>query len=68
MVARFQGKDRNAPVVAVRGDIDALPIHEETGLELRVSQSGVMHACGHDVHATWAVGAAYLLTKHPAGG
>ncbi len=68
VVARFRGKDRNAPVVAVRGDIDALPIHEETGLDFASANPGVMHACGHDVHATWAVGAAYLLTKHPAAG
>jgi hippurate hydrolase len=55
-------------VVAVRGDIDALPIQEATGLPYASTVSGVMHACGHDVHATWAVGAAALLAEQPAEG
>ncbi len=65
-VARVRGKNRNAPVVALRGDIDALPIAEETGLPFASTNPGVMHACGHDVHATWAVGAAALLASHPS--
>ncbi|MBI4421362.1 MAG: hypothetical protein HY560_11105, partial [Gemmatimonadetes bacterium] len=48
VVARFKGKDSGAPVVAVRGDIDALPIQEETGLAFASTTPGVMHACGHD--------------------
>ncbi|MBI4501320.1 MAG: amidohydrolase [Gemmatimonadetes bacterium] len=68
IVARFKGRDPSAPVVAVRGDIDALPIQEETGLDYASQCPGVMHACGHDVHATWAVGAAHLLSRHPAAG
>jgi hippurate hydrolase len=68
VVARFAGKNRSAPVVAVRGDIDALPIEEATGLPFASGNPGVMHACGHDVHGTWAVGAALLLAKHPAAG
>jgi hippurate hydrolase len=68
LVARIAGRDRSAPVVAVRGDIDALPINEETGLAYRSQTPGVMHACGHDVHATWAVGAAALLAAEPAAG
>src|SRR5437868_1405741 len=55
LVARVPGRDRSAPVVALRGDIDALPIREETGLPYASVHDGVMHACGHDVHATWAV-------------
>ena len=66
VVARIKGQDANAPIVAVRGDIDALPIQEDTGLEYSSTNSGVMHACGHDVHATWAVGAAHLLAQNPA--
>src|SRR5918996_2020607 len=62
------GRRRDAPVVAVRGDIDALPITEETGLPYASERPGVMHACGHDVHAAWAVGAAYLLSREPAEG
>jgi hippurate hydrolase len=68
LVARVPGRDRTAPVVAIRGDIDALPIQEATGLPYASEVPGVMHACGHDVHATWAVGAALLLAKNPANG
>ncbi|HEX4933117.1 MAG TPA: M20 family metallopeptidase [Gemmatimonadaceae bacterium] len=68
VVARFRGRDPAAPVVAVRGDIDALPIQEETGLDYASAVPGVMHACGHDVHATWAIGAAMDLVRHPARG
>jgi hippurate hydrolase len=68
VVARIRGRDSRAPLVAVRGDIDALPIREETGLPFASHNEGVMHACGHDVHATWAVGAAELLARAPAAG
>ena len=68
VVARIPGRDRSAPVVALRGDIDALPIQEATGLPFASEVQGVMHACGHDVHATWAVGAAALLAQNPAEG
>ncbi|MGH7669179.1 MAG: M20 metallopeptidase family protein [Gemmatimonadaceae bacterium] len=68
LVARIPGRDRRAPVVAVRGDIDALPITEATGLPFTSMNDGVMHACGHDVHAAWAVGAAQLLAADPAAG
>ncbi len=68
LVARVPGRDRKAPVVALRGDIDALPITEDTGLQFSSSKPGVMHACGHDVHASWAVGAASLLSANPARG
>jgi hippurate hydrolase len=68
VVARVPGKSRSAPLVAIRGDIDALPVREETGLPFASHNEGVMHACGHDVHATWAVGAAALLAERPASG
>ena len=68
VVARIRGREKGAPVVAVRGDIDALPIQEATGLPFTSRNDGVMHACGHDVHASWAVGAAYLLAREPAVG
>ena len=68
VVARIAGRSAAAPVVAIRGDIDALPIQEATGLPFASVSAGVMHACGHDVHATWAVGAAALLTAQPAEG
>jgi amidohydrolase len=68
LVARIPGHDRSAPVVALRGDIDALPITESTGLPFASENAGVMHACGHDVHASWAVAAARLLLAKPAIG
>ncbi len=68
VVARFRGRDPSAPVVAVRGDIDALPITEATGLPFASLRPGVMHACGHDVHAAWTVGVAHLLAREPAAG
>jgi amidohydrolase len=68
VVARLRGEDPSAPLVAIRGDIDALPVREETGLAFSSHNDGVMHACGHDVHATWAVGAAALLARAPARG
>src|SRR5207244_690118 len=68
VVARIPGRDGSRAPVAVRGDIDALPISESTGLPFASEHPGVMHACGHDVHATWAVGAAHLLAARPATG
>ena len=68
VLARIPGRRAGAPTVAIRGDIDALPIQETTGLPFASEVAGVMHACGHDVHATWAVGAALLLRKAPAAG
>ncbi|MDQ8153688.1 MAG: M20 family metallopeptidase [Gemmatimonadota bacterium] len=68
LVARIPGRVPGAPVIALRGDIDALPIHEATGLPFASHHEGVMHACGHDVHAAWAAGAALLLQRTPADG
>lgn len=68
VIARVPGRRRSGPVVALRGDIDALPIEEATGLPFASQVPGVMHACGHDVHATWAVAAAALLAASPAAG
>jgi amidohydrolase len=68
VIARIPGRNSSAPLVAIRGDIDALPIQEATGLPFASRQQGVMHACGHDVHASWTVGAAALLRDEPAEG
>lgn len=68
VIARISGRDPAAPVIALRGDIDALPIQEETGVDFASRNDGVMHACGHDVHAAWTVGAALSLTAAPAEG
>ncbi|HSA54432.1 MAG TPA: M20 family metallopeptidase [Gemmatimonadaceae bacterium] len=66
VVAEVPGRQRGPPRIAIRGDIDALPIQEATGLPFASQNPGVMHACGHDVHATWAIGAAMLLRRTPA--
>ncbi len=66
LLARIPGRNPEARPVAIRGDIDALPIQEQTGLPFSSENPGVMHACGHDVHASWAVGAAALLAREPA--
>ena len=50
-----------SPIVGFRADIDALPIHEETGAPYRSQIDGVMHACGHDAHTAIAVGIARTL-------
>ncbi|OCG01419.1 amidohydrolase [Gilliamella sp. wkB112] len=50
-----------SPILALRADIDALPIEEQTELDYRSQNSEVMHACGHDLHASVLMGAAYHL-------
>lgn len=52
------------PVIGLRGDIDALPIQEETNLPYASEVPGRMHACGHDAHAAIMLGAAILLHRH----
>lgn len=60
VIGEIQGS-HPGPVIALRADIDALPIHEITGLPFASQHKGVMHACGHDGHISILLGAAAIL-------
>ena len=62
VVALLQG-GLSGPTVAIRADMDALPILEETGLKFSSKNKGVMHACGHDFHTSILLGVAKLLSE-----
>jgi len=66
----LQGADGSpVPLVALRVDMDALPVEERTGLDYASTQQGLMHACGHDLHTAVGLGVACLLgglaARHP---
>ena len=62
LIAVLRGGD-NGRTVLLRGDMDALPMQEETGLDYASRTAGVMHACGHDSHTAMLVGAARVLCE-----
>lgn len=61
IVAVIEGRNPDSALVALRADMDALPIHEENRVEYKSSVPGVMHACGHDVHMASLLGTARIL-------
>ena len=63
IIATLKG-GKPGKTVALRADMDALPITEETGLEFASTHPGCMHACGHDTHASMLLGAAKVLAAH----
>jgi amidohydrolase len=62
VVGLIEGKNPTSRVIALRADMDALPIKEENDVPYRSVNEGVMHACGHDVHTTCLLGAARILS------
>ncbi len=63
VVGEVQGTGTDARLLAIRTDMDALPIQERTGLEYASRGVGIMHACGHDVHTTVGLGTAMILSQ-----
>jgi hippurate hydrolase len=61
VIGLIKGKNSDKKVVALRADMDALPIQEENDLPFKSTIPGVMHACGHDVHTACLLGAAKIL-------
>jgi len=63
LVATLKGGAGEGPCVLLRGDMDALPMPEETGLDFASKVPGTMHACGHDAHTAMLAGAAEILAR-----
>ena len=61
VIGLIEGKNAGKRIIALRADMDALPIKEENNIEYRSKNEGIMHACGHDVHTTCLLGAAKIL-------
>jgi amidohydrolase len=61
IVALIEGNDPGSKCIALRADMDALPIQEANNTAYRSQNAGVMHACGHDVHSSCLLGAAHIL-------
>jgi hippurate hydrolase len=63
VIGLIEGKHPGKRIIALRGDIDALPIKEANEVPYKSTADGVMHACGHDVHTTCLLGAAKILNE-----
>ena len=63
VIGLIEGKNPGKRIIALRADIDALPIEEQNDVPYRSKNKGVMHACGHDVHTTCLLGAAKILNE-----
>lgn len=63
VVGELAGSNADQRLLAIRTDMDALPMQERTGLEFASHQPGMMHACGHDVHTAIGLGTAMILSQ-----
>jgi amidohydrolase len=63
IVALIKGKNPTKKTIALRADIDALPIQEENTIDYKSINKGIMHACGHDVHSASLLGTAKILNE-----
>lgn len=63
VVGIIEGKEPNSKIIALRADMDALPIKELNDIDYKSTNDGVMHACGHDVHTTCLLGASKILNE-----
>jgi len=63
LVALIKGKNPDKGVIALRADMDALPINEQNAVPYKSTNPGVMHACGHDVHSSSLLGTARILNE-----
>lgn len=63
VIGLLKGKNPESRIIALRADMDALPIQEENEVPYKSQNPGVMHACGHDVHTTCLLGAARILSE-----
>lgn len=63
VVGLIKGKNSDKRIIALRADMDALPIKEENDIPYKSKNEGVMHACGHDVHTSCLLGAAKILQE-----
>lgn len=66
LLAEIAGDDPEGPVIALRTDMDALPIEEQSGLNFSSRNKGVMHACGHDIHMASLLGSIMILKEMKA--